>query len=127
MGVKVKIRGIYSTALTKLLMDSGYIVVEPSAEIQARFGLGQSRGDYEILIYDQDNLQGITLFGERAALPASVCAMFGILHIVWLGFRFRKNHKPDNTERIILAASEVQKRLGTTENLRINGRYRIRV
>jgi len=32
----------------------------------------------------------LTLFGERAALPASVCAVFGILHIVWLGFRFRK-------------------------------------
>ena len=32
----------------------------------------------------------LTLFGERAALPASVYAVFGILHIVWLGFRFRK-------------------------------------
>jgi BASS family bile acid:Na+ symporter len=32
----------------------------------------------------------LNLFGERAALPASVCAVFGILHIVWLGFRFRK-------------------------------------
>jgi BASS family bile acid:Na+ symporter len=32
----------------------------------------------------------LTLFGERAALPASVCAVFGVLHAVWLGFRFRK-------------------------------------
>ena len=32
----------------------------------------------------------LTLFGERAALPASVCAVFGVLHIVWLGFRYRK-------------------------------------
>ena len=32
----------------------------------------------------------LTLFGERAALPVSVCTVFGVLHIVWLGFRFRK-------------------------------------
>ena len=32
----------------------------------------------------------LTLFGERAAIPASVCTVFGILHLVWLGFRFRK-------------------------------------
>lgn len=31
----------------------------------------------------------LTLFGERAALPASVCAVFGVLNAVWLGFRFR--------------------------------------
>ncbi len=31
----------------------------------------------------------LTLFGERAAIPASVCTVFGILHLVWLGFRFR--------------------------------------
>lgn len=32
----------------------------------------------------------LTLFGERAALPVSVCTVFGVLHVVWLGFRFRK-------------------------------------
>jgi len=32
----------------------------------------------------------LTLFGERAAIPASICTVFGILHLVWLGFRFRK-------------------------------------
>lgn len=31
----------------------------------------------------------LTLFDERAALPASVCAVFGVLNAVWLGFRFR--------------------------------------
>ena len=32
----------------------------------------------------------LTLFNERTALPASVCAIFGILNAVWLGFWFRK-------------------------------------
>ncbi len=32
----------------------------------------------------------LALFGERAAIPASICVVFGILHVVWLGFRFRR-------------------------------------
>ena len=32
----------------------------------------------------------LTLFGERAALPASVSVVFVFLHLLWLGFRFRK-------------------------------------
>lgn len=32
----------------------------------------------------------LTLFSERAAIPASVCTVFGILRLVWLGFHFRK-------------------------------------
>jgi BASS family bile acid:Na+ symporter len=37
----------------------------------------------------------LALFGERAAIPASIAVVFGILHIVWLGFRFRKKPQPD--------------------------------
>lgn len=32
----------------------------------------------------------LTLFGERATLPVSVCTVFSVLHVVWLGLRFRK-------------------------------------
>jgi len=32
----------------------------------------------------------LTLFSERAAIPASVCTVFGILRMVWLGFRIKK-------------------------------------
>lgn len=32
----------------------------------------------------------LTLFSERAAIPASICAVFGILRFVWLGFHYRK-------------------------------------
>jgi BASS family bile acid:Na+ symporter len=38
----------------------------------------------------------LTIFGERAALPASVFAVFGVMHIVWLGFLFRKGTEQDS-------------------------------
>ena len=31
----------------------------------------------------------LALFDERAALPASVCAIFGVINVIWLSFRFR--------------------------------------
>jgi hypothetical protein len=61
---RIKIRGIYSTALTKFLLDSGYGIVDPSAEIQERFGMQQTRGVPQILIQDREDLQGIHIFGE---------------------------------------------------------------
>jgi BASS family bile acid:Na+ symporter len=32
----------------------------------------------------------LALFSERAAIPASICAVFGILRFIWLGFHFKK-------------------------------------
>lgn len=32
----------------------------------------------------------LALFGERAAIPASICTVFALLRIVWLGFHFKK-------------------------------------
>jgi BASS family bile acid:Na+ symporter len=32
----------------------------------------------------------LSLFSERSAIPPSVCVMFGVLIVVWLGFHFRK-------------------------------------
>ena len=65
---RLKIRGIYSTALTKFLLDSGYGIVDPSAEIQERFGLQQTRRLPEILIQDREDLQGVHIFGEAEPL-----------------------------------------------------------
>ncbi len=32
----------------------------------------------------------LTLFNEKAAIPASVCIIFGLLQMIWLGFLFKK-------------------------------------
>ena len=68
MAPRLKIRGIYTTALTKFLLDSGYEIADPSAEIQERFGLPQTRRLPEILIQDREDLQGVHIFGEAEPL-----------------------------------------------------------
>ena len=61
---RIKIRGIYSTALTKLALDYGFQVVEPSEKIRGRFHMdSRADGEYEILIRDRDDLQGIEVRG----------------------------------------------------------------
>ena len=51
---RIKIRGIYSTALTKLALDYGFQVVEPSEKIRERFHMElPDDGKYEILINDR--------------------------------------------------------------------------
>jgi probable ribonuclease FAU-1 len=64
MKTRVKIRGIYSTALTRLVLDGGYSVVDPSVKICERFGMGPEGDGYDILIQDRNDLQGILICGE---------------------------------------------------------------
>ena len=62
---RIKIRGIYSTALTKLALDSGFQVVDPSEKVRERFQMElPDDGKYEILILQRDDLQGIEVRGE---------------------------------------------------------------
>ena len=68
MAHRVKIRGNYTTALTKLLLNSGYAIVEPSPEICQRFALPPSNETPEILIRDREGHQGIELIGESDQL-----------------------------------------------------------
>jgi hypothetical protein len=61
---RIKIRGIYSTALTKLLLDGGYAVVQSSPKILERFDFPFVDEPYDILLQEKDDLQGIELSGE---------------------------------------------------------------
>ncbi|MGA3116017.1 MAG: DUF402 domain-containing protein [Syntrophobacteraceae bacterium] len=62
---RIKIRGIYSTALTKLALDSGFQIVDPSERIRQRIHMEfPDHGKYEILIQDREDRQGIEVKGE---------------------------------------------------------------
>jgi hypothetical protein len=67
MSPHIKIRGIYSTAITKLVLDSGFQIAEPSEKIRERFRM--EAHDYgaqgrEVLVRDREDLQGILVSGE---------------------------------------------------------------
>ncbi|AEH25288.1 RNA-binding protein [Pyrococcus yayanosii CH1] len=59
----MRIRGIYSTALSKLLLDRGFRIVQPSDVIAERLGIEKSYDDFDVDIYDRNN--GITIVGTR--------------------------------------------------------------
>jgi hypothetical protein len=87
MAPRLKIRGIYATALTKFLLDSGYKIVEPSAEIQERFDLRQTRDTPEILIQDREDLQGVDIIGEAERISPLVRVLQGgLLDAILLQF-----------------------------------------
>ena len=66
---KVKIRGIYSTALTRLLMDRGFKIVQPSAVIKERFNLkNPSQEPPDLDIRDRMDRQGVCATGSIGAL-----------------------------------------------------------
>ena len=67
----LRIRGIYSTALTRFFLDQGMKVVSPSDRIIRRFG--KTKGlvlvaSHDVEIMDSDDLQGITVQGERTCV-----------------------------------------------------------
>jgi len=66
--LKAKIRGIYATALTKLLMENGFEIVEPSQPIRERFGLAENTGFPNLKIKDRFDRQGVRAIGDREAI-----------------------------------------------------------
>lgn len=64
MAKAIKIRGIYATAFTRLLLDSGFRIVDPGPEIRQRFELGPTPKVPDILLKDREDRQGVDLIGE---------------------------------------------------------------
>jgi hypothetical protein len=64
MATSAKIRGIYTTALTRLLLDAGYRIADPSPETRQRFALGSTPAIPELLIKDREDHQGVDIIGE---------------------------------------------------------------
>jgi hypothetical protein len=49
----VWVRGIYTTALTALLLEQGYALVDASPAIQERFGLPHREAPEDVSIFDR--------------------------------------------------------------------------
>jgi hypothetical protein len=85
---KVKIRGIYATALTKLLLDyrnflgnrtssnllfdNGFTVVQPSATARERFELEENDKSPDLEVYDRQDKQGVQASGTAEVAKAFI-------------------------------------------------------
>jgi len=67
---KAKIRGIYSTSLTKLLLDNGFAMVQPSVTVRERFGLTENYEFSDLEICDRQDKQGVQASGTAEAVNA---------------------------------------------------------
>jgi len=67
---KAKIRGIYSTALTRLLLDNGFAIVQPSVTVRERFGLTENDDFPDLEISDRQDKQGVQASGTAEAANA---------------------------------------------------------
>ena len=65
---KVRVRGIYSTALTKLLLECNFQVVQPSAVQEERFGMKEDWEPYDLDINDRPDCQGVNVLGKTHAI-----------------------------------------------------------
>jgi len=80
---RVRIRGIYSTALTKLLLDRGFDIVQPSAAIKERFRLKECDEPPDLDVYDRPDRQGIHALGNEEALNPFISSLkFHLVDII---------------------------------------------
>jgi protein associated with RNAse G/E len=68
--MKVKIRGIYATALTKLLYDHDHDIVQPSEMIAQRLGLEGLEEEPDLSIHNRYDLQGVVAKGSTDDIDA---------------------------------------------------------
>jgi hypothetical protein len=66
--LKARVRGIYSTALTRLLLDNGFEVVQPSLAIEKRFGIPENSEAPDLKVKDRYDLQGTRVLGTSDAV-----------------------------------------------------------
>jgi protein associated with RNAse G/E len=69
---KAKIRGICSTALTNLLLDHGFGIVQPSVTMKERFGLKENDETPDLEVYDRQDRQGVEASGTAEAVKAFI-------------------------------------------------------
>jgi len=69
-----RVRGIYSTALTKLLLDHGFDIVQPSFTTKERFGLKECDESPDLDVYDRLDRQGVQALG-KAEFINTFCSM----------------------------------------------------
>jgi len=82
---RVKLRGIYTTALTKILLDNGFKIVQPSEVTRIRFNLPATREDDcqpDVEIFDRLDKQGVNIVGRADAANKVASILLDLLYDV---------------------------------------------
>ncbi|ADC64569.1 protein of unknown function DUF402 [Ferroglobus placidus DSM 10642] len=62
--MRVRVRGIYSTAITKILLEEGLEVSHSSKKIRERFNLPENREPPTVTVKDTEQKHGVVIVGE---------------------------------------------------------------
>jgi hypothetical protein len=73
--MRVKVRGVYATAATRVLLDAGHDVVEPSDAIRDRFDASFGDGPADVDVRASDDYLGVYAVGEGARNAAEALAV----------------------------------------------------
>jgi hypothetical protein len=66
----VRVRGIYATALTRVLLDAGHRVVQASPPIERRFDAELPAADHDAAIETGPDRQGVNVAGDPDAVES---------------------------------------------------------
>jgi hypothetical protein len=67
---RVRVRGIYTTAVTRLLLDAGVEVVQASEPIRERFDAEFGDGSHDVTVATTEDRQGVGVDGDPDAVAA---------------------------------------------------------
>jgi hypothetical protein len=70
MAASVRVRGIYTTALTELLLSADYDVVQASPAIRRRFDADLAGGDHDVAVETTDDRQGVGVEGTPSTVES---------------------------------------------------------
>ncbi len=74
-GGTVEIRGVYTTALTALLLAAGFEIARPSPTVRGRFGLPERAEAGEVRVEDLPDRQGVVIQGRSTVARRVVQAL----------------------------------------------------
>ncbi|MEM2412048.1 MAG: RNA-binding protein, partial [Desulfurococcaceae archaeon] len=61
--VSVRVRGIYATAISKILLESGFKLVEASEKVRERLGIDLDAAPCDVTVKDCENVDELLVVG----------------------------------------------------------------
>jgi len=80
--MKARVRGVYTTALTKLLLDQGFDIVQASATTKQRFALKEDDSSPALDVYDRRDRQGVKALGKAEPVNKFISLLQSLLEDV---------------------------------------------